>query len=511
MMLMESALAIRFRTVTKTKTTTTTCINSGYRPWLSYEEAAPRVVHFSPRRNSIKRSTKTSSLIKKTHRIIKSSAGPGAAEQSSDADPPPPPPPTSHHPFEEIGISSPSSSSSNSEDAIPSPAEMTRTLIEVNSKATLMFSGLIDDQFPDSIFWPDLPYLTDEHGNIYFEVKDNEDLLQTLTNDNNYVQVVIGLDTVEMMNEMELGPSDIDFGFEEIMEEDSDDGDDEDDIDGNDDYENDWVEVLDGEEDDMDSDGTLGDWAKLGTMRSSHPMYFAKKLSEVAADDPMIDCMDQPAPGICIQGLLRPAFIEESSVIRKHNRDSSNDETNRVEKVSDDIKDQGINGHDHDSYSASSSQNGSIGAEEADKDENSRTGSSFYKLEMIKIQFISPHGNQIFVEVNDFQKAQPDAIAHSAPKIISRVKAGGEKFIQALKSLCWRVKGIQAEEAILIGVDSLGFDLRICSGKQVENLRFGFNSKANSEYSAERQLHDLLFPRVHQKPQKRQEAHTKEL
>lgn len=42
-------------------------------------------------------------------------------------------------------------------------------------------------------------------------------------------------------------------------------------------------------------------------------------------------------------------------------------------------------------------------------------------------------------------KAQPDAIAHSAAKIISRLKAGGEKTTQALKSLCWRLKGIQVE------------------------------------------------------------------
>ena len=42
-------------------------------------------------------------------------------------------------------------------------------------------------------------------------------------------------------------------------------------------------------------------------------------------------------------------------------------------------------------------------------------------------------------------KAQPDAIAHSASKIISRLKADGEKTTQALKSICWRCKGIQVE------------------------------------------------------------------
>ncbi|KAM2730730.1 hypothetical protein EV1_001953 [Malus domestica] len=57
------------------------------------------------------------------------------------------------------------------------------------------------------------------------------------------------------------------------------------------------------------------------------------------------------------------------------------------------------------------------------------------------------------------------------------------------------------QEAVLIGVDSLGFDLRVCSGTQVQTLRFALNTRATSEYSAERQLNDLLFPRMQQKPQ----------
>lgn len=56
---------------------------------------------------------------------------------------------------------------------------------------------------------------------------------------------------------------------------------------------------------------------------------------------------------------------------------------------------------------------------------------------------------QSYVEIDDFRRAQPDAIAHSASKIICRLKAGGEKTTQALKSLCWRCKGIQVEVATL--------------------------------------------------------------
>ena len=113
------------------------------------------------------------------------------------------------------------------------------------------------------------------------------------------------------------------------------------------------------------------------------------------------------------------------------------------------------------------------------------------------------------MELDDFSQAKPDAIAHSAANIISRLKAVGENTTQALRSLCWRCKGIQVEEVALIGVDSLGFDLRVCSGAQVQTLRFSFKKQASSEYSAERQLNDLLYPRFHPKLQK-QETHQAE-
>lgn len=54
-------------------------------------------------------------------------------------------------------------------------------------------------------------------------------------------QVIVGVDTMEMISEMDLtGPSEIDFGIEELDDQDSDDADDNDeedeDEDGDDDY-----------------------------------------------------------------------------------------------------------------------------------------------------------------------------------------------------------------------------------------------------------------------------------
>ncbi|XP_021892147.1 uncharacterized protein At3g49140-like [Carica papaya] len=410
-----------------------------------------------------------------------------------------------YHPFEDIA----DSMSEDDGDARLTAAETTRTIIEVSSKATLMITGLINDEVHENIIWPDLPYLTDQHGNVYLQVKNDEDILQSVTSDNNFVQVIIGFDTLEMMKEMELaGPSEIDFGIEEIEDENSDveDDDESDEDDGDENYEEDWVAVLEDEDDQDDSDGLLGGWGNFETMRSSHPMYFAKKLAEVASDDP-VDWMEQPPAGLAIQGLLRPAVIEEHSDIQR--RISSHRlRTSEIKEAEDSAEksQEDLDIINDDRLESGSSEDSTMSAEETGR-EVPINGTTFYKLEMIKIQLITEHGHQAVVEMEDFRRAQPDGVARSSAKIISRLKAGGEKTIEALKSLCCRCKGIQVEEATVIGIDSLGFDIRVCSGRQIQTLRFAFSTRAPSESAAERQLNDLLFPRAHHKTQRKKHTH----
>ncbi|KAK3447123.1 hypothetical protein EUGRSUZ_A02721 [Eucalyptus grandis] len=378
-----------------------------------------------------------------------------------------------YHPFEDIA------ELASGGDATLTAAETTRTIVEVSllyitcrmfiSKLLLLFMWL----------YVRLKYL--------LQVNNDEETIQTLASGSNVVQVIIGLDTKEMLDEMEIsGPADIQFGIDEIGEEDSDideDEDEDEDEDGeDDDYGEDWVSVLDDEDDEDQSDGDPGDWAKLETMRSSHPMYFAEKVAEVASDGP-IDWMERPPVGIAIQGLLSPALLEENSINQRHL--SSPDTGAEVDRTRTILEDKQVDSSSTDADGQDHSlEDGPSRAEELGKNGSPRSGKSLYKLEMINIQLLSVHGPPHTVEVEDFRKAQPDAIAHSAAKIISRLKAGEEKTIQALKSLCWRCKGIQVEEAMITGVDALGFD-------------------ATSEQSAERQVNNLLFPRVLRKPHKK--------
>ncbi|CAL9247078.1 unnamed protein product [Arabidopsis halleri] len=397
-----------------------------------------------------------------------------------------------YHPSEEIRASLPQ----NAGDSRLSPAETTRTIIEVNNKGTLMLTGSIGDGVHENILWPDIPYITDQNGNLYFQVKEDEDVMQSVTSENNYVQVIVGFDTMEMIKEMELmGLSDSDFETEddESGEDDSEDT-------GEDEDEEEWVAVLedededdddeDDDDDDSDSDESLGDWANLETMRSCHPMFFAKRMTEVASNDP-VDWMDQPSAGLAIQGLLSHILVEDYSDIQKKLADSNSTSTNRNK--------------DAENLEEKLADISKAGDEESDIDssqgEKERTVVAFYKLEMIRIQLITAQGDQTEVEVEDVRKAQPDAIAHASAEIISRLEESGDKLTEALKSLCWRHNGIQAEEVKLIGIDSLGFDLRLCAGAKIESLRFAFSTRATSEENAEGQIRELLFPTTNQATQ----------
>ena len=107
--------------------------------------------------------------------------------------------------------------------------------------------------------------------------------------------------------------------------------------------------------------------------------------------------MEQPPASLAIQGLIRPALIEEHSVIQKHLSNlHSNDATldnkdgESVELNSEDVR---INGHRHES---DSSKDNSTGAEESEKDDITTNRATFYKLEMIKIQLFSANGHQVY-------------------------------------------------------------------------------------------------------------------
>lgn len=79
--------------------------------------------------------------------------------------------------------------------------------------------------------------------------------------------------------------------------------------------------------------------------------------------------------------------------------------------------------------------------------------------------------------MKDFQHAELDILVCSARKIIDRVDnwGGGEGTKHALRYLLWKRKDLHVEEAFLIGVDSLGVDIRVHCGAEVHTIRIAFD------------------------------------
>ncbi|XP_062183378.1 uncharacterized protein At3g49140-like [Phragmites australis] len=374
-----------------------------------------------------------------------------------------------YHPFEEIAETL---QLDDGEPAHLTDAESARTIVEVNNKATVMISTLVSDGVHERIILPEFPYLTDENGDIYFEIDNDDALLESIMGEDKIAHVIIGLDNTQVFADLDLAAaSATDFAQEDDDDSDDDGSDDDEESDFDDDF-NDVEGVFavdddDDDDDDSEDDGDddLPSWSNLETVNSCHPLYFARMIAE-AATKSNIDWLDRPPASLVVEGQLRPAFAEESTMVAKH-----------------------------------------LSSDEPQKDKKGN-GATFFKVEVLSIELITAYGTEPKVKIEDYRKARPDIIAHSAPNIISRLRAGGDKITQALKSLCWRCKAIQLEEGAVIGVDCLGFDLRVCSGTQVQTLRFAFPTKATSEFGAEKQIHELLFPRnTHQEgqsPQARQ-------
>ncbi|KAL6654784.1 hypothetical protein ACP70R_008249 [Stipagrostis hirtigluma subsp. patula] len=368
-----------------------------------------------------------------------------------------------YHPFEEIAETL---QLDDGEPARLTDAESARTIVEVNNKATVMISTLVGDGVHERIILPEFPYLTDENGDIYFEVDNDDALMEGIMGEDKIAHVIIGLDNTQVFADLDLAAaSGTDYAQEDDDEEDSDDSDDDEESDFDGEFDNmEGVFAVDDEDDDdgdNDEDDDLPSWSNLETVNSCHPLYFARMIAENAVKS-NTDWLDRPPASLVVEGQLRPAFPEESTMVAnaKH-----------------------------------------LSSDEPQKDKK-ESGATFFKVEVLSIELVTAYGTEPKVKIGEYRKARPDIIAHSAPNIISRLRAGGDKITQALKSLCWRCKAIQVEEAAVIGVDCLGFDLRVCSGTQVQTLRFAFPTKATSEFGAEKQIHELLFPRnMHQEGQ----------
>lgn len=345
-----------------------------------------------------------------------------------------------YHPLEEVKVSR------RIRDTKLTSAEIARTTVEANSCALLVFPGTVHCEPHEQISWAEFQYVIDDYGDIFFEICDDANILED-RGASSPVNVLIGMEIPIYENRRKAGEYNI--SSDETL------------------FGDDYFEVLDSEL----SDISVG-WEMPDTSTLVHPIYFAKCLTKTANME-YSKMMDYPSNGVSILGCLRPAFADEESYIRTlfHCVDS-------------------------DGYN-SEWKDGEILSLNSESDQGN-IGSTLYRLEIMRIELFSAYGIQSEISLQDFQDAEPDVLAHSTPAIVERFGEKGISCNVALKALC-KKKGLDVEGAHLIGVDSLGMDVRVFSGAEVQTHRFPFKVRATSEVAAEKQIQQLMFPRSRRK------------
>ncbi|XP_020702358.1 uncharacterized protein At3g49140 isoform X2 [Dendrobium catenatum] len=369
----------------------------------------------------------------------------------------------SYHPFEELKYYG------KGRDVLLTDAEIARTTVEANSKALLVFPGRAHCEPHRHVSWAEFHYVIDDYGDMFFELFDDESILKDHSS-TNPVTVLIGMD-FPVNGESRL---ESDSFFDDV------------DNDGiiNAMLDDDYEEIVDTE-----ITETLIKWGMPETLLHIHPIYFAKFLAK-SFHSKHKEKMDYPTNGLSIMGCLRPAFVDEESYLRRLFHEEEDDSVFdwRDESEKEEERMAGMHGLiDREMLNFSSRR------------DRSNLNSTLYKLEIMTMELFSVYGDQSIIDLQDFQDAEPDVLAHCASAIIERFSEDGMQFDAALKALCRKRKGLVVEGANLIGVDSLGMDVRVFFGLEAKTLRISFNARVTTESSAEKKIRRMLFPHYHRK------------
>src|SRR5581483_6146153 len=85
---------------------------------------------------------------------------------------------------------------------------------------------------------------------------------------------------------------------------------------------------------------------------------------------------------------------------------------------------------------------------------------AFYRMEVVDVYYVGGFGVMGWVAAIDYTQAKPDPLAHSAPGILEHMNADHS---DSLLLLARAFVGIEAQEATMVSVDRLGFNVRLKS------------------------------------------------
>ena len=114
---------------------------------------------------------------------------------------------------------------------------------------------------------------------------------------------------------------------------------------------------------------------------------------------------------------------------------------------------------------------------------------ALYRLTVTDVYYVGGFGAMGWVTAQDYIQAEPDPLATAAAGIIAHMN---QDHADALQLYCRAFADIEADEAVMLSVDRLGFRVRVRTGERMRGIRLAFSREVRTAQDARTVLVEMV-------------------
>jgi putative heme iron utilization protein len=114
---------------------------------------------------------------------------------------------------------------------------------------------------------------------------------------------------------------------------------------------------------------------------------------------------------------------------------------------------------------------------------------AFWRLDVTDVYFVGGFAAMDWIGASDYATARPDPLADAAGGIVTHMN---QDHADALVAYARAFAGVEADEAAMVGVDRLGFKLRVTHGDRRQSVRIAFPREITTAADSRTVLIEML-------------------
>jgi putative heme iron utilization protein len=114
---------------------------------------------------------------------------------------------------------------------------------------------------------------------------------------------------------------------------------------------------------------------------------------------------------------------------------------------------------------------------------------AFWRLEVTDVYFVGGFAAMDWIDAREYARARPDPLADAAGGIVTHMNGD---HADALVAYARAFGGVEADEATMVGVDRLGFKLRVTVGDRRQAVRIAFPREITTAAESRTVLVEML-------------------